>query len=177
LYHYGGNNPVRYIDPDGRAIATISLLTAATIATVKAFLAWAGSLFVAGVTATAIGISIDNVIDNNFKESSSTPLIEGVAPGVNAIPEEDKDKIAEHAHDGGHGHEVNLDDPSKQGIKDKIDDVLTNPETQVGVRKRDNTTGYLAPDGTLVIHNPAVEDKGTVFTPDNPQEYFDRNFK
>ena len=72
---------------------------------------------------------------------------------------------------------MNLDNPSKQGIKDKIDEILTNPETQVRVRKKDNTTGYLAPDGTLLIHNPSAEDKGTIFSPNKPQEYFENKFK
>ena len=105
-------------------------------------------------------------------------MTEGEAPGIDAIPNEDKDKIAEHPHDGGHGPEVNLDNPSKQGIKDKIDEILTNPETQVRVRKKDNTTGYLAPDGTLLIHSPSAEDKGTIFYPDDePQEYFENEFR
>ncbi|WP_044901969.1 hypothetical protein [Treponema denticola] len=54
-------------------------------------------------------------------------------PGASRdIPEEDKDEIAQHALDGGHGPEINLDNPTKQGIKDKMDEVLNDPDTEVG---------------------------------------------
>ena len=39
-------------------------------------------------------------------------------------------------------------------MRNKIDEVLDDPDTQVGTRKRDGAKGYLGPDGTLVIHNP-----------------------
>ena len=178
MYHYGGNNPIKYTDPTGEAIAVIPFIAPTVIAGAKAIGAWLGSLFVVGVAATAVGVTVDAAIDDGSTTPSIPILTEGEAPGIDAIPNEDKDKIAEHSHDGGHGPEVNLDNPSQQGIKDKIDEILTNPETQVRVRKKDNTTGYLAPDGTLLIHNPSAEDEGTIFYPDDePQEYFENEFR
>ena len=64
-------------------------------------------------------------------------------------------------------------------MRNKIDEVLDDPDTQVGTRKRDGAKGYLGPDGTLVIHNPTADGKGTIFYPtkESPQDYFNRNFK
>ena len=57
-----------------------------------------------------------------------------------------------------------------------MDEILNDPNTKVGTRKKDGATGYLGSDGTLIIHNPSVEDKGTVFVPDDPEGYFNREF-
>ena len=64
-------------------------------------------------------------------------------------------------------------------MRNKIDEVLDDPDTQVGTRKWDGAKGYLGPDGTLVIHNPTADGKGTIFYPTGKktQEYFDDNFR
>ena len=64
-------------------------------------------------------------------------------------------------------------------MRNKIDEVLDDPDMQVRTRKRDSATGSLGPDGTLVIHNQTADGKGTIFYPTGktPQEYFDDNFR
>jgi hypothetical protein len=49
---------------------------------------------------------------------------EAEAPGEDAIPEKEKDKIAEHAHEQGHGgdNDMELEDNSPEGIKEKINE-------------------------------------------------------
>lgn len=95
------------------------------------------------------------------------------------VPAEDRDAIAKHSHERGHGEENDLNLPTEEAIRNKIDEVLDDPDTQVGTRKRDGAKGYLGPDGTLVIHNPTADGKGTIFYPtkESPQDYFNRNFK
>ncbi|WP_191018344.1 hypothetical protein, partial [Treponema zioleckii] len=85
-----------------------------------------------------------------------------------AIPEADKKAIAQHSHDGGHGYEVNFDNPTEEGIRQRIDDILSDPNTKVKTRKRDGSKLYMADDGTALIYNPSADDKGTIYLPDNP---------
>ena len=63
-------------------------------------------------------------------------------------------------------------------IKEKIDDVLNDPNTEIGRRFNDDgTVAYKGSDGTIVIHNPNdTAHKGTVFKPQNPDEYFNMEF-
>ena len=42
--------------------------------------------------------------------------------------------------------------------------------------EKDGATGYLRSDGTLIIHNPSAEDKGTVFYDENGKT-FERDFQ
>ncbi len=130
------------------------------------------ALFVAGVISMTNGINIGN----DVVSMNPSDIVGNTAPGIGAIPAGDKEAIAQHSHDGGHGYEVNLDNPTVEGIKDKIDEVLTNPDTQVGTRPGDGATGYIDPDQILVIHNPEHEDKGTAFYDENGETFY-RDFR
>ena len=57
-----------------------------------------------------------------------------------------------------------------------MDEVLNDPDTEMGTRKRDGAKAYLGSDGTLIIHNPSVEDKGSMFY-DKNRETFKRDFQ
>ena len=57
-----------------------------------------------------------------------------------------------------------------------MDEVLNDPDTEVGTRKRDGAKAYLGSDGTLIIHNPSAEDKGAMFY-DKNGEMFKRDFQ
>ena len=94
------------------------------------------------------------------------------APGIDAIQESDKNLIAQHSADGGHGYEVNLNNPTKEGIKQKIDEILSDSNTKVKTRKRDGAILYMAEDGTALIYNQRAEDKGTIYVPDNPEKMY-----
>lgn len=92
------------------------------------------------------------------------------APGSDAIPDGDKDKIAQHGAEGELGN--------KELAEEELERVLNDPDTVVGQGKnRDGSkkTGYLSPDGTLVLHNPSADDSGSMFIP-KKEDYFDRHF-
>ena len=64
LYHYAGNNPVKYTDPDGRSIfsglvKTIAGSVQAAIGTVGALLYGAGATVLVADDATVIGVADD----------------------------------------------------------------------------------------------------------------------
>jgi RHS repeat-associated protein len=173
LYHYAGNNPVKYTDPTGKSLK--GLLNTALNSVKNA----AGN-YQDAVTGKKSGLEFYKDTWKNMLETfegyfdNIKNILDGGTP---SIPEGDKDKIAQHSYEEGHGAMYDLDIPTEEGIREKIDEVLTNPDTQVGARERDGAMGYLAPDGSLLIHNPSDEDnKGTMFKPNNPQEYFDKNF-
>ena len=92
MYHYGGNNPVKYTDPTGEAIAVIPFIAPTVIAGVKAIGAWLGSLFVVGTVATAVGVTIDAAIDGSKSENQSdsstvpSPLIDSGVFSAGAMP-------------------------------------------------------------------------------------------
>ena len=92
MYHYGGNNPIKYTDPTGEAIAVIPFIAPAVIAGVKAIGAWLGSLFVVGTVATAVGVTIDVAIDGSKSENQSdsstdpSPLIDSGVSSAGAMP-------------------------------------------------------------------------------------------
>ena len=163
---------MKYTDPDGRAAMQLSFKELLKFAVKKAapkadFAAVDGPLPIAEII-----IGISTIYD--IYQLAKTLTDE--AESSRNIPEEDKNSIAQHAHDGGHGPEINLDDPSEEGIKEKMDEILNDPNTKVGTRKKDGATGYLGSDGTLIIHNPSAEDKGTVFYDENGKT-FERDFQ
>ena len=92
MYHYGGNNPIKYTDPTGEAIAVIPFIAPTVIAGVKAIGAWLASLFVVGTVATAVGITIDVAIDGSKGENQSdsstdpSPLIDSGVSSAGAMP-------------------------------------------------------------------------------------------
>ena len=73
MYHYGGNNPIKYTDPTGDAIAVIPFIAPTVIAGAKAIGAWLASLFVVGVAATAVGVTLDAAIDDSKEAASLSP--------------------------------------------------------------------------------------------------------
>ena len=81
---------MKYTDPTGEAIAVIPFIAPTVIAGVKAIGAWLGSLFVVGVAATAVGVTVDAAIDDGSTTPSIPILTEGEAPGIDAIPSEKK---------------------------------------------------------------------------------------
>jgi hypothetical protein len=164
-----GNNPVKYQDPDGREIGHV----------IKAIVKAVGGFWLKRAAEDAVG-SIKNRINESFPQSNTETQIVDTADKNHPMPESDKDKIAAHSFKQGHGKK-DLDIPTQKGIREKIDAILRDPETQVGVgldEKTDNYKyGYLDKDGNLLIHNPSDNgNKGTIFQPNDPDEYFNSNF-
>ena len=71
LYHYGGNNPVRYVDPTGRWILTLTLNVGAG----------AGGAGTAGV-GVAIGFSFKDGVSMGFLETHSVGAQQGASANV-----------------------------------------------------------------------------------------------
>ena len=92
MYHYAGNNPIKYTDPTGEAIAVIPFIIPTVIAGVKAIGAWLASLFVVGAAATAVGVTLDAAIDGSKSENQSdsstdpSPLIDSGVSSAGAMP-------------------------------------------------------------------------------------------
>ena len=92
MYHYGGNNPIKYTDPTGEAIAVIPFIAPTVIAGAKAIGAWLASLFVVGAAATVVGVTLDAAIDGSKSESPSdsstvpSPLIDSGVSSAGAMP-------------------------------------------------------------------------------------------
>jgi hypothetical protein len=150
-----------YTDPDGRFVIPWPLV----ITIVKEFVLPAIGAY---LTVRAI-----NETAEYAASIASIPSVVAIAQAP-VIPDSDKDKIAEHSWEAGHGGEHDLDIPTAEGIREAIDHVLNNPDTVVKEGK-DKATGkpkygYFAPDGTVIIHNPAAPDKGTIYKPDNISE-------
>ena len=110
MYHYGGNNPIKYTDPTGEAIAVIPFIAPTVIAGVKAIGAWLASLFVVGAAATAVGVTLDAAIDGSKSESPSdsstvpSPLIDSGVSSAGAMPpspddDEDRNKSDRNKQD------------------------------------------------------------------------------
>jgi hypothetical protein len=153
-----------YTDPDGKFAIPWPLV----IAIVKEFVLPAIGAY---LTVRAI-----NETAEYAASIASKPSVAAAAQAP-AISDSDKDKIAEHSWEAGHGGEHDLDIPTAEGIREAIDHVLNNPNTVVKEGK-DKATGkpkygYFSPDGTVVIHNPAAPDKGTIYKPDNTAETFE----
>jgi hypothetical protein len=175
-----GSNPVKYTDPDGRSDDEPKGLIETWDVFIKNSNKTRSSIIETILGNLKINKSSNGVsIDYNRK----TPLGEfklHFGGKIAVLSESDRKEIAQHSYDGGHGPGVNLDDPSVAGIQLKIDEVLTSPSTIFGVstdKKTGNDTfGFLAGDGTLVIYNPSAEDKGTAFYDPNGK-YFEDHFE
>jgi hypothetical protein len=115
-----------------------------------------------------IVVGVLAVVDVALIVSAASNHSASDVPGKDAIPEEDKDKIAAGHAGNKHGEENNASD--EDGVKELINEVLESPWTET---KRSNdgrgATAYWDPEsGTMVIHDPTNPDMGTVYpiTPD-----------
>ncbi|QQO10753.1 toxin TcdB middle/N-terminal domain-containing protein [Breznakiella homolactica] len=179
LYHYAGNNPVKYTDPDGRSndkgpLGFKETWDAFVSGSKKARSEIVGKWFgKADFEKNKRGFSFSYNKKLPFGGEINLHIEGGVAP---QIPESDKKEIAQHSYDGGHGPEVNLENPTVDGIMERIDEILTDPNTEIGIGVDKGTKepkiGYLADDGTLIIHNPTADDKGTAFYDPNGTVFY-----
>ena len=120
MYHYGGNNPIKYTDPTGEAIAVIPFIAPTVIAGAKAIGAWLASLFVVGTAATAVGVTLDAAIDGSKENDSSPVSTDGIVPNN---PEPSKEI-------GNHDTKDHKKSKSGSG-KEKSNDIPTWAEGQV----------------------------------------------
>lgn len=134
------------------------------------------------LAATAMELSqgLEEKVSANLKTNAQSPASSAGSPSPNddknEIPDDDKDEIAKHSEEGEYGKDLGLDDISEKGIREKIDDILKNPESITKTRKMDGAKLYMDRDGNALIHNPKADGKGTIFKPDNPAQFWE-NFK
>ena len=143
MYHYDGNNPIKYTDPTGEAIAVIPFIAPTVIAGVKAIGAWLGSLFVVGTAATAVGVTIDAAIDGSKSESPSdsstvpSPLIDSGVSSAGAMPPspDDEDREVESSQSAKDSKKLNNNSEANKFAQDKgYKDAHDLKESYVGKR-------------------------------------------
>ena len=154
MYHYGGNNPIKYTDPTGEAIAVIPFIAPAVIAGVKAIGAWLGSLFVVGTVATAVGITIDVAIDGSKSENQSdsstdpSPLIDSGVSSAGAMPpspDDDEDDKNGDYYESSSKHHQN----AKGNISQEPQNAAEMFNKSVKDPNKPNTRWYRDKDGTF----------------------------
>ena len=128
MYHYGRNNPIKYTDPTGEAIAVIPFIAPTVIAGVKAIGAWLGSLFVVGTVATAVGVTLDAAIDGSKSENQSdsstvpSPLIDSGVSSAGAMPpspDDDEDGKVESSQSAKDSKKLNNNSEANKFAQDK----------------------------------------------------------
>jgi hypothetical protein len=173
-------NPVKYTDPDGRvgekANSRSKWLKAEGTKQIGQgnFLINAGTnLFAYLLSNNADMVSQGNNLKNKgeINKAKGDLLSEIVRTGAIS-------KIAHHSYQEGHARELGLQ--TESDIAAKIDSILADPGTQIGIEinrtTNEYTYGFLANDGTLLIYNPSDEkNNGTIFKPSN-ESYFNRVF-
>ena len=144
MYHYGGNNPIKYTDPTGEAIAVIPFIAPTVIAGAKAIGAWLASLFVVGAAATAVGVTLDAAIDGSKSESPSdsstvpSPLIDSGVSSAGAMPpspDDDEDREVESSQSAKDSKKLSNNSEANKFAQDKgYKDAHDLKESYVGKR-------------------------------------------
>ena len=154
MYHYGGNNPIKYTDPTGEAIAVIPFIAPTVIAGVKAIGAWLASLFVVGAAATAVGVTLDAAIDGSKSENQSdsstvpSPLIDSGVSSAGAMPpspDDDEDDKNGDYYESSSKHHQN----AKGNISQEPQNAAEMFNKSVKDPNKPNTRWYRDKDGTF----------------------------
>ena len=140
VYHYGGNNPVKYVDPDGRA-NTLSI----TPSDVELFLEETKQALsnIPTPAIVCVGIASGLIIANELSDGA---VFEGIADGINFIADKTieagkwvGEKIAGLFSKG---------DKAKPKTKDKQEDKTNRNNEQLPKPKYPGDDPTKAPDGT-----------------------------
>ena len=158
MYHYAGNNPVRYVDPDGKSIggkllgyscyAAAGLVLAGVAASVPIgqlyLMAGAAKLSLALAVAGAAMLAADAVNDGN-NQASPSPLFGSnanvAAASPNPLPPDGDDNKDEY--ESSPKHHQNSKSPEPKNAKEMFDKSVKDPSGR-------NTRWYKDKDG--VIH-------------------------
>jgi RHS repeat-associated protein len=178
VYHYAGNNPVKYTDPDGRISEE----------TIKAFLKSTNNDY--GMDYFS---ELYNYVKNGQNGNAAMSLLSGLAEGAtdilnaiivdttgidplsmmnsagrasqtiikaskdNGVPAVDKLKIALHALNPIHNHTRELDAYNIDDMIDVINGVLDSPWTEIKSGDNDRRGFYDPQLEIIVIHDPKNE--------------------
>jgi hypothetical protein len=177
---FPGDNPAKFTDPDGRVGEKAHSRSKWLKAEGTKQITHGNILINAGTNLFAYLLSNSAEIAsqrNNIKNKgeinkANGNLLSGIV-GTGAIS-----KTAHHSYQEGHAGKLGLQ--TEADIAEKIDSILTDPGTQIGIEinrtTNEYTYGFLATDGSLLIYNPSDEkNNDTIFNPLD-DSYYNRIF-
>jgi hypothetical protein len=175
-----GSNPVKYTDPDGRTGENAYKRGYALKIEGTKQIAQGNTLLNIGTHPLAYLLSNNAEIVSQGEKLIASGEI-NIAKGnllIEIVKTGAISKIAHHSYKEEHARKLGLQ--TEADIVEKIDSILSDPNTQMGIeidrKTNEYVYGFLASDGSLLIYNPGSEkNNGTIFMPSD-KDYFDRNF-